>query len=286
MTKGERPSPGTGKGARECVDLVPVETGPAPAARAGLFLGRLDPAALSAELEEASLLEVLAGRGYPLVSVRASLEGGVHRLRLLAPGVAPPLLDLRASESSFLLAAPPRLRLRLEVFSFLVVRGLVLQDPRRDFTAQRPRLPGQEHPGLGALGRVLDRLLRWAEDWGKDGLVAIPPSYHAAVMLDRGFGFLSGERQGRFQALRRDAGARPLADASWAVAEGRVVDGAEARFRWEPAEIAAPLAGDLRCHLASPDYRDAAAAVRDRASYRFSPPQASQGQSPRSSRKL
>jgi hypothetical protein len=256
------------------------------AARPGLFLGRLDAAALQRELEEAGLLPGLLARGHKRPSLRTSIEGGEHRLRLVGAARGQPLLDLRAAEAAFLFKDPPRLRLGLEVFSFLTVSAVMLQDPGAPFPPERPRLPGQEHPGLGLLGTLLDRLWTWAEDWGKDGLLVCPPYFHAAVMLAPRLRFVAAARQGRFEALRRDAGPLSLAEASWAVQEGRVTDEAGRPLAWESAEMVTAAAPDLRDYLDSDDYARAAAAARERASYRFSPPQAGQGQSPRSSRKL
>ena len=268
------------------VDLRPAETWAKAAVRQDRFLGRLDAPALRRELDEAGLLGGLAARGYPNVLLRTSIDGDDHRLRLLAPGLVIPLVDLSLSESTAFFKEPPRLRLGLEVFSFLTVRHLVLQDPGVPFGEDRPRLPGQEHPGLALFRRALDRLRLWAEDWGKDALLGFPPHFHAAVWAGRSLRFLSPQRQGRFEALQRDLGAVSLAEASWAVEEGRVTEepGGGAVV-WQPAEMTMPLGHDLRDYVESEDYSRAVEQARGTV-YRFSPPQASQGQSARSNLKL
>lgn len=250
-------------------DLRPAESWARVAVRGDLFLGRFDDKALRRELLEAGLLGGLAERGYPAVSMRLGAEGDEHRLRLLAPGHVAPLVDLRVAESSAFFTHPPRLRLGLEVFSLLTVRGLVLQDPRAVFPADRPRLPGQEHPGLGLFSRLLGRLHQWAEDWGKDGLLALPPHFHVAVMASRRLRFVSPARQGRFEALRRDLAAHPLADASRAVAGDRIVDQSGAPFSWEAAEMVAPLSHDLRDYVESEDYEKALGAAREAVRFRL-----------------
>ena len=214
------------------------------------------------------------------------MDGDDHRLRLLAPGLVTPLVDVSLSESTAFFKEPPRVRLGLEVLSLLTVRRLVLQDPGAPFREDRPRLPGQEHPGLGLFRPALDRFRLWAEDWGKDALLGLPPHFHAAVLAGRALHFLSPERQGRFEALQRDLGALSWAEASWAVEEGRVTgekDGGS--FVWQPAEMTMPLGHDLRDYLASDYYSRAVEQARGTV-YRFSPPHASQGQSARSSLKL
>jgi hypothetical protein len=251
------------------LDLRPADGGARVAVRADLFLGRLDAAALRRELDEAGILSGLARRGYPSVSLRTSGEGDEHRLRVLAPGFAAPLLDLRLAELSTFLKEPPRLRLGLEVLSVLAVHGLVVQDPRAGFPAGRPRLPGQEHPGLGLFAPVLERLRLWAEDWGKDGLLAFPPHFHAAALLGRSLRFVLPGRQGRFEALRRDLAGVSLAEASWAVEEGRVLDEAGTAVRWLPAEMVAPLTSELRGYVESEAYTLAAGEARDSVRFRI-----------------
>jgi hypothetical protein len=267
------------------VDLSPAESWAKVTVRKDRFLGRLDAPALRRELEEAGLIGGLLARGYPGVRLRTSIDGDDHRLRLLAPGLVTPLVDLCLSESTAFFKEPPRLRLGLEVFSFLTVRRLVLQDPGAPFREDRPRLPGQEHPGLALFQRALDRLRLWADDWGKDGLLGFPPHFHAAVLPGRSLHFLSPLRQGRFEALQRDLGALSLAEASWAVEEGRVTEPGGGVLVWQPAEMTMPLGHDLRDYIESEDYSRAVEPARGTV-YRFSPPHASQGQSARSNRKL
>ncbi|PYQ17987.1 MAG: hypothetical protein DMF79_16115 [Acidobacteria bacterium] len=219
--------------------------------------------------DDLGILAGLARRGYPSVSLRTSGDGDEHRLRVLAPGFAAPLLNLRLAELSTFFREPPRLRLGLEVLSVLAVHGLVLRDPRAEFSPDRPRLPGQERPGLGVFATVLERLRLWAEDWGKDGLLAFPPHFHAAVLLGRWLRFVSPARQGRFEALRRDLAALSLAESSWAVEEGRVKDEAGTAVRWLPAEMVAPLTPDLRGYVESEAYVRAAAEARDSVRFRI-----------------
>ena len=251
------------------LDLRPADGWARVAVRDDLFLGRLDPAALRRELDEAGILPGLARRGHPSVSLRTSGEGDEHRLRVLAPGFAAPLLELRLAELSTFFREPPRPRLGLEVLSVLAVHGLVLRDPRAEFSPDRPRLPGQERPGLGVFAPVLERLRLWAEDWGKDGLLAFPPHFHAAVLLGRWLRFVSPARQGRFEALRRDLAALSLAESSWTVEEGRVKDEAGTAVRWLPAEMVAPLTPDLRGYFESEAYVRAAAEARDSVRFRI-----------------
>lgn len=255
---------------RPFVDLRAAELEPAARVDPGMFLGRFDAAALRQELADAGILDGLAARGYRDVVVRTSVDEGEHQLKIFFAGGASALVDLRLAEASSLLREPLLLRLGLEVLSFLSMHWLALQDPRAPFSPDRPRLPGQDHPGLGLLKHFYLRLIRWAEDWGKDGLINFPDYYHNAVFYSQAFRFVSPARQGRFEALRAALAPVGVAAASWAVDEGRVreeVEGVRKPFVWEPGEMVAPLAPDLRHYLESEAYRRAAEAARAKARF-------------------
>jgi hypothetical protein len=221
---------------RPFVELAPSELAVPRAGEHVLFLDRFDAEALLRELAASGLLQGLAERGYPDVVLRTDLVAGEHRLRLAPRHGRVSLLDLRLAEGGHRSDDPALRRRGLEILSILAVHWLALQDPRARFTRERPRLPGQRHPGLGLGRRVFALLLGWAASWGKDGLVAFPEYFHnawfyAAPRQRPGgpgvaplplFRFLSPERQGRFEALARDLAQRPLAEASAALAAGRV----------------------------------------------------------------
>jgi hypothetical protein len=248
---------------RAFVELRPAEMEPPRFAQpSGLFLGRFDAEALRRELAEAGVFEGLAARGYSGVSLATTVDDGEHAVRLLAESGGAPLVDLRLAEVSLVAADDLMRRLGLDILSFLFIRWVALQDPRREFTVERPRLPGQRYPGLGVGRRLYERLRAWATAWGKDGLLNVPEYLHNAVFYSESFRFLSAVRQGRFEALWRDLLSLGVAAASTAVAEGRVAEQRSARpIRWEPAEMVAALTDRLRGYLESDGYREAAAAA-------------------------
>lgn len=253
---------------RRFVDLRSAEILPALLPR--LFLGRFDGEELCEELRAAGILDGLARRGHPDAAVSTDYEVGEHRLRVDSAAGGPSLVDLRLAEGTTL-SQEPLLRERgLEVLSFLAIHWLSLQDPSRDFDAARPRLPGQRHPGLGLARPILALVLGWARAWGKDGVLALPEYYHNAVFYSPQFRFVAPVRQGRFEALVRDLGRLPVAEASAAVAQARVVEEPwGAPFKWEPGEMIAPLGEAAAGFLASMEYRQASERARQGARFRL-----------------
>ncbi|HTN54270.1 MAG TPA: histone deacetylase [Anaeromyxobacter sp.] len=119
----------------------------------------------------------------------------------------------------------------------LYVHWLSLRNPRALFSERRPRLPGQEVPGLGLARETGTMLARMAVRLGLGGVVFRPAHYHNAYAARHAFTFIDPERQGRFEALLRDLADVPLLEATLAIAEGRVRMNGEP-YLWEADEMA------------------------------------------------
>jgi acetoin utilization deacetylase AcuC-like enzyme len=118
----------------------------------------------------------------------------------------------------------------------LYVHWLSLRNPRAQFSEKRPRLPGQDVPGLGLAREAGTMLARMAIRLGLGGVAFRPAHYHTAYAARHAFTFVDPERQGRFEALVRDLAGVPLLEATNAVAEGRVLlDGKP--YVWEADEM-------------------------------------------------
>jgi acetoin utilization deacetylase AcuC-like enzyme len=154
-------------------------------------------------------------------------------------------------------------RTAMPVGEVLYVHWLSLRDPRARFGDRRPKLPGQEVPGLGIGREVAELLTVAARRLGLAGLAFSPASYHTAHMVRSRFRFLDPARQGRFEALVRDLGGLPLATLSQAVADGRVLMGGEP-YQWEASDMVCLLEGAFTDG-------DAVAAERDRVQFALAP---------------
>jgi hypothetical protein len=236
-------------------------------------MNRYDAAALREMFAEAGTLAMLerkgfdqlevrvdgAGRALPHVFLIGRKNGASHVLleAILGEAVVGPEVFTR---QGFAIDRPIEL---------LVIHWLCEQDPTAVFTADRPALPLQRHPGLGVLRSAFRVVVRIAQELGKDGVANGPKFFHDAVLFFRSrlFLFLDGEEQGRFEALLRDLRSLPLGDASLAILLGRVHDAGGVAARWAPSFQVFPLGSELTAYLHSAGY--AALVERGFAANRF-----------------
>ncbi len=223
-----------------------------------LLFGRFGPKVVRERIREAGILEGLARRGYhdPSLALdcgnpedqRVSLYAGtMTRDRLL--------MEVRLQIRSFHPGKTVGSFPRDIVFRMLLIHWLLLSDPERPFSIARPRLPGQERPGLRVVPQCLSLLKGIGKEFLLDGVLDIPDHFHAALFYSRKFKFLDPRVEGRFQAMARDVKGIPLALASEAIQEGCLIDTSTGMpAPWVPAEQVMPLRDPLRRHLASPEY--------------------------------
>jgi acetoin utilization deacetylase AcuC-like enzyme len=222
-------------------DLFAVVPGAGPGTR---VLGTFSRHAIEVSLEEVGILDLVRARGYPNPSVEIAFGGGTGELIRLYGDADRTLLlmELRVSRNRRLVPG-------MEV---LYVEWLLLQDPRRDFTAVEPRLPGQTHPGLGLLREVVAWIVLLCERLELDGLASAPSQYYMAVLGRHHLRFLDADGQARFAALHGLLAGRPLPEAEGLLAAGRVVNADTGEVvRWEPAVTVLPISGRLRTLLRS-----------------------------------
>lgn len=228
-------------------------------------LGRYDAAAVRALLEEAGVLRVLALKGFGAFEVIIETAGlalphtmlygrkdGGRRLLLdacLGEAVVRPDFFVRRGHA---IDRP---------IDMAVVHWVREEDPTVAFPTDRPRLPLQQHPGLGVLRRAFRVIVRMAGELGKDGVASVPKLFHDAVIFYRSrlFLFLDGAEQGRFEALARDLRGLALGDASLAIAGGAVHAADGSVIHWTPGYQVFPISERLAAYFHSPSFAGAVA---------------------------
>ncbi len=171
---------------------------------------------LELQLERLGILNQIRARGFTSPTLvldsiselgqTARLFGDADRTELL--------MELRARRD----------RTALPDMELLYVEWLLLQNPRRDFTVARPRLPGQGMPGLGLLREVVALLVVVCEQAGLDGIMFVPAHYYMAALGRRHLRFIRAEDSAIYEAMRAVLGDLDLATATQAIESGRLIN--------------------------------------------------------------
>lgn len=139
-------------------------------------------------------------------------------------------------------------------FEMLYIEWLCMQDPRKKFTAERPRLPGQDYPGLGGGKIALELIVLACRRLRLAGVLNVPEYYHNAQMYSSAFQFIDPQSEGKRRAIERDLLRKTnLAEVSWAVDLNCVRENGEA-FKWFIGEQLIPVNAQLKDYFRSPGY--------------------------------
>ena len=196
--------------------------------RQRLLLGFYTAQGMEVALQRYGIFSHLARLGYRNFRLEFDREGTGERVRLFGTAA-----DLKGEQLLIELILEKRRCLGVPV---LYVHWFSLRHPRAHFSEKRPRLPGQEVPGLGLALEAGTMMARMAVRLGLGGVVFRPSTYHVAYTSRKGFTFVDPDRQGRFEALVRDLSAYPLSQATRLIADGKVLLG-DAPYAWETDEM-------------------------------------------------
>jgi hypothetical protein len=220
-----------------------------------LWLGRYAENDCRRLLEKFGILPGLREKGFldPVIAIEA-LEGFEQALRIYdgEKSAETLLVEFRFREMTFSHSIP----IVNEPLRMLAIEWLMLQNPRMQFTAERPRLPGQRHPGLGQAKSVVDLLIHLAGQHHLAGVLNFPEYFHNAYLYLKYFHFCDPRFEGIVQALRRDIQKPPLAELSWAIYLGCVNDAkTDKTFEWQADAMVLPLDGRIQKYFNSEEYQ-------------------------------
>jgi hypothetical protein len=212
------------------------------------FLGFYSRQGLELALERSGLVERLRSRGFAEPTVETELGNP-----------AGDTVRVYGDRDRRELLIEARLfidRREIPGLALLRIEWLLLQNPRLPFSPDRPRLPGQRHPGLGLLTDVIALLVVACDRLQLDGLLFVPSHFHTASQGRKHLRFVHPEHAGWIRALEKALAGMSLAEATHAVAEGRLVDARTGEpFVWRPMPMVLPVSAALREHLGESEYQ-------------------------------
>ena len=231
------------------------------------FLGYFSHHGVELLLERAGVLAQLRSRGFRNLRVELDgRDGQGQTLRIVSQDRGQErLVELRAERSRSAVAG-------MEV---IAVEWLLLQNPRQPFSDRRPRLPGQQHPGLGLLRDFMGWLVVVCEAHKLDGVFFVAAHYHIAMQSRRLVRPLHPEDEARLRAIAAAVEGLPLAECTSAVEGGRLVDAQTGQpVGWQPVATVLPVSERLQALVSGPEYEEAVAREAPRFAYRLLPREA------------
>jgi nucleotide-binding universal stress UspA family protein len=222
-----------------------------------LYLGYYTRAGFVHVLEQYGILAALRDRGYDAAVSFDLTDSFEHVLRIHESGMEDRdhlLIELALRPS--VIELPGQKGGEAKRFDVLLALWLCMQHPRGTFSARKPPMPDQAYPGLGLAREMLELLVLMVERLGKQALVNRPMHLHNARYYHHKFRFLDPRMEGRLAAILRDTADVSLADASWAVQLGCLMNvNTGEPLRWEGKEQVFPMCEALQAYFDDPAYR-------------------------------
>lgn len=224
-----------------------------------LWLGRCTASEIEHTLETAGLIEALHEKGLSGIIFKIEpFEEFGQTLKIYSGAAEMKNLIAEARFQERVFTPSRRMPETFSQFSpvMLSIDWLLMQNPFATFSAERPRLPGQTHPGLGLARRVMEQLKQLCAKLGRAGLLNYPEYFHNAYLYREHFHFYDPVREGIVAALHRDLSVLLLADLSWAIEEGCVHDVRTGKiFEWHADVQILPMQAAVRDYFVSSWYR-------------------------------
>ncbi len=216
----------------------------------GPFVDLYSVAGLQRVFREYGVSQALEARGLGDHHLKITRDDPFrHRLEIVL-GDGTPVLDMRLHLKETAIGADVG-----NSMTVVVVDWLLMQHPRRPFSPERPRFPGQLHPGTG-LGRLVHNLMiLLCRRLGRDGLVTVPERFHLAVLYRRIEYVAANPKDDVGVNAVLDAGDRAgvdLVTLAWALERGCVFDEDGRPFQYSPHTLIAPVSSRLEKALSAP----------------------------------
>ncbi|PKN77478.1 MAG: hypothetical protein CVU52_00260 [Deltaproteobacteria bacterium HGW-Deltaproteobacteria-10] len=241
---------------------------------ANLFMGLYDETQIMKKLEKVGIIQILQQKGFRKLLISIDKQDAyTSRLYVNFDTIAENtrLIEVIVREGFF---KPKQSFIPAYDFTgglpMLLIEWLTLQDPTAGFTSNRPRLPGQDYPGLGGLKSMQEFLYKMGKASGKAAIIDIPEHFHTAVIYSSlysriysaTYSFFSPVDAGIMQAMKRDLNERSLAETSFAVAFDCLINSNTGDpARWISSEQVYPISEKLKSYVEDDRYKEIALAT-------------------------
>jgi len=139
----------------------------------------------------------------------------------------------------------------------LQVEWLLLQNPRQNFSAEKPPLPGQIYPGLGIGDRLMEILIIMTRRVRLEGIVNKPHYFHTAFMFSKEFVFVNPLNQALMFAISKNLLSKySFWLVAWAAHFNCIINKKDGKpLDWVAGNLILPFAKDLIKYFRSREYQ-------------------------------
>ncbi|MBN1271294.1 MAG: hypothetical protein JXB26_03395 [Candidatus Aminicenantes bacterium] len=235
-----------------------------------LFLGKFSLQEVYTVMEKRNFTRDAQKRKlWPLDYDLDSSQFPLQRFRIYYKNKEPEnmIVDLKIREGVFQPKKPTGLNFPKS--EFLILDWLTLQNPLKDFTANRSPLPGQKYPGLSLGRKILDLFVYLGRLLKKDGLLAFPAYFHNAVLFSRGFIFVNPEKEAEVAAIHRLFKKVHFKDLAWIVYLNCLQDKEGRMYEWKAEEQVYPFSQSLKEYFTSKKYEEKRREAFSRVNYKI-----------------
>ncbi len=216
----------------------------------GFFLGYYSKEGLKLVFEKYDVIKLLSNKGFnEIVYELDTSDQYIHRLVVYEKYKKPDkmLIEIVLKKETVTIDMPFETKLNGKRFDTLAIEWLSMQNPHGQFTTKRPKLPGQDFPGLGISNKAVELLIIASWRLKLAGLLNTPEYYHNAYIYSKVFFYTNPEDQARLNALARDTKKYPLDVVSWAMEWGAIKDEVTAQpAKWFVAKQLVALDSELK----------------------------------------
>jgi hypothetical protein len=221
------------------------------------FLGYYSPGGIKYALESYGVFEELRKRGFDELKLSVNTHDPYkQRIAIYYDKKDPRHLigELVVKRKHITIYTPFPSPVNGRNFEVIAVEWLCMQDPKSGFTAEKPRLPGQKHPGLGMGEMAMEMLIIMCRRLRTAGLLNVPEHFHNSQMYSPQFRYLNPVYAGKREAIVRDLMQQySLSEISWAIDLGCVTEN-EQPFEWFIGDQIIPLDRAIKEYFESNEY--------------------------------
>jgi hypothetical protein len=236
------------------------------------FLGYYSPDGIRYALESYGFFKILKEKGYDNIQFSINTRDPYKQQVTVHYDTKDPehlLVELVVKKKHITIYPPFPAQIYGRNFEVIAVEWLCMQNPKGQYTSDKPKLPGQKYPGLGLGYMTMDILVIMCGRLRTAGLLNRPDHFHNAHIYSSQFRYVEPVHEAKRQAIVRDLlPDYSLPEISWAIDLQCITENAK-DFKWEGNDQIIPIDRDLKEYFNGKSYKQYVIELREQYHYQL-----------------